>query len=51
MKTFNPTILKFYTLKENEKVVEIENDPMRGYKVYALYVNGEYEKRLHIAKN
>lgn len=43
-------ILNSYTLKENEKVICIENFEGYSYKVYALYVNGQYQKRISIKK-
>ena len=43
-------ILKSYTLKENEKVVCIENFTGYSYKTYAVYVNGEYDRRIKVAK-
>jgi hypothetical protein len=43
-------VLNSYSLKENESIVCIENFEGYSYKVYALYVNGEYEKRIYISK-
>jgi hypothetical protein len=43
-------ILQSYTLLENETSVLIENIEGCSYKVYAIYVNGEYDRRIKIAK-
>jgi hypothetical protein len=43
-------ILQFYTPANNEKLVEIENFSGYSYKVYAVYVNGEYDRRIKIKK-
>jgi len=37
-------------LKQNEQAVLIESDPTKNYDVYALYVNGEYDKKIKSAK-
>lgn len=44
------TILKSYTLAKNEKAVLIENFVGCEYKVYAIYVNGEYDRRIKVKK-
>ena len=49
MKTSNE-ILQSYTLAKNETVVCIENFTGYSYKVYAVYVDGEYDRRIKIAK-
>jgi hypothetical protein len=43
-------VLKSYTAKENEQLVCIENFRCCSYKVYAVYVNGEYDRRIKISK-
>lgn len=44
-------ILDFYTVAENEQVVCIENFEGYSYKVYAVYVNGEYDRKIKVRKN
>jgi hypothetical protein len=44
------TVLQSYTVKENETVVCIENFTCYSYKVYAVYVNGEYDRRIKVKK-
>lgn len=43
-------ILQSYTLAPNEKVVLIENFEGNSFKTYAVYVNGEYDRKIHIRK-
>jgi hypothetical protein len=43
-------VLQYYTLKENESSVCIEDFDGYSYKVYAIYVNGEYDRRIKISK-
>ena len=43
-------ILQSYTPLKNEQVVCIENFEGCSYKVYAVYVNGEYDRSIKIAK-
>lgn len=43
-------ILDSYTLQPNEQVVLIENFDDRTYKTYAVYVNGEYDRRINVRK-
>jgi hypothetical protein len=43
-------VMQSYTPKQNEKLVCIENFEGYSYKVYAVYVNGEYDRRIKIAK-
>jgi hypothetical protein len=44
-------ILKSYTLAKNEKAVCIENFEGYSYKVFAIYIDGQYDRRIKIAKN
>lgn len=46
----NETILQSYTIKENEQVVLIENIEGYSYKVYAVYVDGVYDRRIKVKK-
>ena len=52
MTTSNPKseILQSYSVASNEQVVCIENFEGASYKVYAVYVNGEYDRRIKVAK-
>lgn len=43
-------ILPFYTLAKNEQAVCIENFEGYSHKVFAIYVNGQYEKRIKVSK-
>ncbi len=43
-------VLEFYTPAKNEQLVEIENFICYNYRVYAVYVNGEYDRRIKIRK-
>lgn len=43
-------IYQFYTPKANEQLVLIENFDSEMFKTYAVYVDGEYDRRLNIAK-
>ena len=43
-------VLDFYAPKSNEQVVCIENFDGYSYKVYAVYVDGEYDRRIKIRK-
>lgn len=43
-------VLQFYTLKSNEQAVCIENFPDYSYKVFAVYVDGLYDRIIKIAK-
>jgi len=49
MKTKNE-IYQSYTLGQNEQVVCIENFDCYSYKVYAVYVNGQYDRRIKVSK-
>ena len=49
--TSKTEILNSYTLAENETVFCIENFESCNYKIYAVYVNGEYDRKILIAKN
>lgn len=44
-------ILDVYSPLPNEKVICIENFEGYSYKVYAVYVKGEYDRRILIRKN
>jgi hypothetical protein len=44
-------ILKSYKPKKNETMVCVENFDAYDYKVYAIYLNGEYDKRIKVKKN
>jgi len=46
----NNTIFQFYTPANNEQLVLIEDFVGYSYKVYAVYVNGIYDRRIKIAK-
>lgn len=46
----NETILQSYTIKENEQLVLIENFECYSYKVYAVYVDGVYDRRIKVKK-
>ena len=48
MKTLN--ILQSYTPASNETLVLIENFEGYSYKVFAVYVNGEYDRRIKVSK-
>ena len=41
-------ILLSYEPKPNEKILCIENDPTLSYNVYAVYVNGQYDRKIRI---
>ena len=43
-------ILQSYELKSNETAVCIENFEGYSYKVYAVYINGEYDKIIKVSK-
>lgn len=43
-------ILESYTLKPNEQAVCIENYDSENYKIYAIYVNKEYDRRIKVKK-
>ena len=43
-------ILQSYTPLKNETIVCIENFEGYSYKVYAVYVNGRYDRRIKVAK-
>jgi aspartate 1-decarboxylase len=43
-------ILQSYTLAPNEKVVLIENFDSNSFKTYAVYVDGQYDRKIHIRK-
>lgn len=44
-------ILSGYKLGHNETVKCIENDPNLSYNIYAIYVNGLYERRIRVVKD
>lgn len=44
------SVLSFYTPSENEKLILIQNLTAYSYKVYAVYVNGEYDRKIKIKK-
>jgi hypothetical protein len=44
------TVYQFYTPAANETLVLIENFEGYSYKTYAVYVNGEYDRRINVAK-
>lgn len=50
MNTTSNEVLQYYTPKSNEKLVLIENIGGYSYKVYAVYVNGEYDRRIKVSK-
>jgi hypothetical protein len=51
MKNSNVTeIFNFYTPSKNELIVCIENFDDCNYKVYAVYINGEYDRRIKVYK-
>lgn len=39
-----------YTAQSNEQLVCIENFTDYSYVVYAVYVNGEYDRRIKVSK-
>ena len=43
-------ILNSYTLASNEKMVCIENFDSNSFKTYAVYVDGQYDRKIHIRK-
>jgi hypothetical protein len=45
----NTNIMAFYNPQTNEKLVCIENFKGYSYSVYAVYVNGEYDRRIKIS--
>ena len=44
------SVYQFYTPAANETLVLIENFEGYSYKTYAVYVNGEYDRRINVAK-
>jgi hypothetical protein len=44
-------ILDSYIPQSNEQLVCIENFTDYSYAVYAVYVNGEYDRRIKISKH
>ena len=44
-------VKKKAALKKNIKKVLIESDPSKNYDIYAIYVNGEYDKRVKEKKS
>ena len=44
-------IFDFYIPKKNEEIVCIENFDDYSYKVYAVYVNGLYDRRIKVKKH
>ena len=44
------TVFQSYTPAANEKLILIENFEGYYYKTYAVYVNGEYDRRINVAK-
>jgi hypothetical protein len=47
--TNNTEIMTSYIAQSNEQLVCIENFEGNSYSVYAVYVNGEYDRRIKIA--
>ena len=45
----NTEIMTSYIAQSNEQLVCIENFEGNSYSVYAVYVNGEYDRRIKIA--
>lgn len=45
----NGQVMESYIPSSNEKLVCIENFKGYSYSVYAVYVNGEYDRRIKIA--
>ena len=44
-------ILQSYAPLQNEQLVCIENFDCYSYKTYAVYVNGQYDRKIHVSKN
>ena len=44
------SVYQFYTPTANETLVLIENFEGYSYKTYAVYVNGEYDRRINVSK-
>ena len=47
----NTNILDSYIPEANEKLVCIEDFTDYSYVVYAVYVNGEYDRRIKVSRN